>query len=131
MPGTIGLVMNSGDQISTDSTRPMTVGGIGGRLRAKIGRATVPLARMYVRYAPMPWGKRFLYSQFWWRQRTFIVRAKFGAKFGGTTTDLVQRSIYWFGTWEPNLTAWIRRRLTSGDIFVDVGANAGYYTLLA
>jgi FkbM family methyltransferase len=99
--------------------------------RTKIGAAIVPLARMYVRYGPVPWGKRFLYDQFAWRQRSFNVRARSGARFGGTTTDLVQRSIYWFGTWEPNLTAWIQRRLARGDTFVDVGANAGYYTLLA
>ncbi|MBO4207724.1 FkbM family methyltransferase [Micromonospora echinofusca] len=48
-----------------------------------------------------------------------------------TTTDVIQRYLYLFGTWEPHLTAWIRRRLTPGDTFIDVGANIGYYSLLA
>ena len=36
-----------------------------------------------------------------------------------------------FGTWEPNLTAEFEEHLAEGDIVVDVGANVGYYTLLA
>ncbi|MFI6759459.1 FkbM family methyltransferase [Micromonospora sp. NPDC050417] len=48
-----------------------------------------------------------------------------------TTTDIIQRYLYLFGTWEPHLTAWIRRRLTPGDTFIDIGANIGYYSLLA
>jgi FkbM family methyltransferase len=48
-----------------------------------------------------------------------------------TTTDIIQRYLYLFGIWEPNLTAWIRRRLAPGDVFIDVGANIGYYSLLA
>jgi FkbM family methyltransferase len=48
-----------------------------------------------------------------------------------TTTDIIQRYLYLFGTWEPHLTAWIRRRLTPGTTFIDIGANIGYYSLLA
>lgn len=123
--------MTSNNSGATGRTESSNVRAVVRRARAKVGAAVVPLVRLYVRYGPVPWGKRFLYDQFAWRQRSFRVRAQSGATFGGTTTDLVQRSIYWFGTWEPNLTAWIRRRLASGDTFVDVGANAGYYTLLA
>lgn len=47
------------------------------------------------------------------------------------TRDFIQRFLYFFGTWEPNLTAWLPRRLRAGDTFVDVGANIGYYSLLA
>jgi len=45
--------------------------------------------------------------------------------------DLVQMYIYLFGTWEPDLTAYIRRRLKPGGVFIDVGANVGYYSLEA
>ncbi|MFI9638965.1 FkbM family methyltransferase [Micromonospora sp. NPDC051925] len=48
-----------------------------------------------------------------------------------TTTDIIQRYLYLFGTWEPHLTAWIRRRLTPGGTVIDIGANIGYYSLLA
>lgn len=45
--------------------------------------------------------------------------------------DMVQKYIYLFGTWEPNVTALIRSRLRPGDTFVDVGAHAGYYSIMA
>jgi FkbM family methyltransferase len=35
-----------------------------------------------------------------------------------------------FGVWEPHLSAFVRQRLSPGDVFVDVGANTGWYTLL-
>jgi FkbM family methyltransferase len=47
------------------------------------------------------------------------------------TEDFVQRYVYYFGVWEPNLSAFISRSVQSGDTFVDVGANVGYFTLLA
>lgn len=36
-----------------------------------------------------------------------------------------------FRTWEPNLSTWLKRTLKPGDGFIDLGANVGYYTLLA
>ena len=58
-------------------------------------------------------------------------RTRFGFEISGTTEDFVQRYIYVFGVWEPHLTYWIQDRLQPGDTFVDVGANIGYFTLLA
>ena len=34
------------------------------------------------------------------------------------------------GQWEPNITTLLRRILTEGTLFVDVGANIGYFTVL-
>lgn len=45
--------------------------------------------------------------------------------------DLIQRYIYFFGVWEPHLSAYILPALGPDDLFVDVGANAGYYTVAA
>jgi FkbM family methyltransferase len=39
--------------------------------------------------------------------------------------------VYLFGTWEPDLAAFLRRRLRPGDSFVDVGANIGCVSALA
>ena len=36
-----------------------------------------------------------------------------------------------FGVWEPNISNAIENLLIPGDVFVDVGANIGYDTLLA
>jgi FkbM family methyltransferase len=44
--------------------------------------------------------------------------------------DLIQLYVYLFGTWEPELTAFLRRRLRPGDTFIDVGANIGYLSTL-
>jgi FkbM family methyltransferase len=51
----------------------------------------------------------------------------------GKSTDLIQGFIYYFGVWEPNLSAFICSRLNgcSNRTFVDVGANVGYFSLLA
>ncbi|MDA5193333.1 FkbM family methyltransferase [Govanella unica] len=47
------------------------------------------------------------------------------------TQDFIQSHIIYFGEWEPNLTAFLKRRLKPGDTFIDIGANIGYFSLLA
>ena len=37
--------------------------------------------------------------------------------------DAIPTCVYLFGTWEPDLVAFLRRRLQPGDTFIDVGAN--------
>jgi FkbM family methyltransferase len=46
-------------------------------------------------------------------------------------TDFIGTRIFYFGVWEPHLSAFIQRRLSPGQLFCDIGANIGYYTLLA
>jgi FkbM family methyltransferase len=55
----------------------------------------------------------------------------FGASFRCDVTDIIQGYIYFFGIWEPDVTAYLQRTLRAGDTVVDVGANVGYDTLLA
>jgi FkbM family methyltransferase len=45
--------------------------------------------------------------------------------------DAVQICIYLFGVWEPDISAFVRQRLSAGDTFVDIGSHVGYYSLLA
>ena len=45
--------------------------------------------------------------------------------------DLIPMYLYLFGTWEPDLVAFLRRRLRPGETFVDVGANIGCVSALA
>lgn len=44
--------------------------------------------------------------------------------------DVIGRTIYLDGVWEPESTAAIHRIVRPGAVVLDVGANAGYYTLL-
>ncbi len=45
--------------------------------------------------------------------------------------DFVSLYLYLFGIWEPDITEFIKRRLKPGNVFVDVGANIGYHSVLA
>jgi tRNA/tmRNA/rRNA uracil-C5-methylase (TrmA/RlmC/RlmD family) len=68
---------------------------------------------------------------FYLHSHEFVVSTSFGMRIAGDTRDIIQGFIYFFGMWEPSLTRWIQERLAPGDIFIDVGANIGYYSLLA
>lgn len=63
--------------------------------------------------------------------RRRVTESAIGARFAVDTQDLIQRYLYLFGVWEPRMTQWLRRRLAPGDTFVDVGANIGYFSVLA
>ena len=56
---------------------------------------------------------------------------RFDMRFTCRLPDFIQTYLYLFGVWEPDITAFIDRRLETGRVFVDVGANIGYHTLLA
>lgn len=60
----------------------------------------------------------------------FTVATEYG-RFTGDSSDLLSRYAYYFGHWEPEVSRLIKKRLGPGDTFVDVGANLGWYTILA
>ena len=47
------------------------------------------------------------------------------------TTDFLQRTLYAAGDFEPHIRQIIQKRLKPGDTFVDIGANVGFYALVA
>ncbi|MEO8936289.1 MAG: FkbM family methyltransferase [Burkholderiaceae bacterium] len=95
--------------------------------------AIVRAARFWIRYAPIPLFKTWLWARSKWRTYDYRARTRHGNWMKGRSTDLVQGYIYYFGEWEPNLTAWLLKRLAKmhGRVFLDVGANVGYYAILA
>jgi len=66
---------------------------------------------------------------------------KFGTEaevsvFGGNrmlvrTDDMIGRVLAISGRWEPNVTAALPGVLAAGDVFLDIGAHIGYFTVLA
>lgn len=66
-----------------------------------------------------------------WRDYRYTERTHYGALLSGTTVDELQRFVYYLGRWEPHVETVISRWLRPGDTFIDIGANIGYFTLLA
>jgi FkbM family methyltransferase len=60
-----------------------------------------------------------------------IVKTRHGFDMSLDLAQFVDRTIYCTGEWEPLETQLIKQVLCPGDTFVDVGANIGYFTLLA
>lgn len=54
-----------------------------------------------------------------------------GIHFRCRLPDFIQMYVYLFGMWEPDLVAFLRRRMRPGDTFIDVGAHIGYVSALA
>ncbi|HWE55626.1 MAG TPA: FkbM family methyltransferase [Acidimicrobiales bacterium] len=60
-----------------------------------------------------------------------LVATRWGAKMLVDTRDAaIAPWLVLDGMWETHVTAWLQSTLKRGDVFVDVGANVGYFTLL-
>ena len=99
-------------------------------------RVLTPVVRGYLRYFPGKGGKEALWNRvvnpyLAWQPYRFVAQTVFGHRLAGDTRDMIQQYIYYFGVWEPEMSNWISEQLRPGDVFIDVGANIGYYSLLA
>ncbi len=74
---------------------------------------------------------RFFTPYVAWRPFETITTTADGVRMRIRFPDKIQKHIYLFGVWEPGITRFVKSRLRPGDLFIDVGANVGYYTLLA
>ena len=95
----------------------------------------IPLARAFIRFTPPSSLKENLWHRvvdpyLAWRDHRFVAGTHAG-RMAGSTSDILQQYLYYFGNWEPHVAAFLRRRLQPGDGFVDVGANIGYFSLFA
>jgi len=92
---------------------------LAGRLDAIEARLTVLSADRY------PYGPVYL------GDHTALVATRWGAKMLVDTRDaMVTPWLVLDGLWESHVTGWLQDALRPGQVFVDVGANVGYFTLL-
>jgi FkbM family methyltransferase len=94
------------------------------------------ILRWYLRKFPLRDGKTFFYQRFSPRLTpsepfvTAALDAGFSMKLD--LRDAVQRRMYFYGDYDERYEAkMIRRLLDKGEIFWDIGANIGYFSLLA
>jgi FkbM family methyltransferase len=72
--------------------------------------------------AALKWGYKY-------RPDPSVVRLRSGALIQTTQVDHLQLLLYYFGTFEPECLAAMRRNVMPGDTILDVGANIGLFTL--
>lgn len=46
-------------------------------------------------------------------------------------SEHIQQQLFWYGYYEKSLGDLIKKMLRPGDVFLDIGANVGYFSLLA
>jgi FkbM family methyltransferase len=100
--------------------------------------AALSVARAYIRFCPIDFGKAYLWKRYFepylgWRTelKPRVVKTRFGFSLQVKLPDTIQKVVLLTGRWEPFLTRFVLDTLGSGDTFVDLGANIGYYSLLA
>lgn len=65
-------------------------------------------------------------------ENTALVHTRWGSMlFVDTRDSVVAPCLLLHGLWETTVTEWFETNLGPGDAFVDVGANIGYFSLLA
>lgn len=97
--------------------------------------AAAAIKPLYQR-VPFTAGKRIVWNHLLrrfvlWRGIQTEATTRFGARMRVNLADSIQSYVYFFGVWEPTITAYLMKHLRAGDTVIDVGANVGYDTLLA
>lgn len=89
--------------------------------------------RTYVQHLPLEWGKGrlvyLLHNHLAREGEREIAPTRVG-KMLLDVKDVIQRRLYYFGDYEPELCQLLEQHLRPGSVFVDCGANCGTFTLL-
>lgn len=98
--------------------------------------ALIALLSLYMRQRATDAGKVWLWRRvilphLSWRPFSLRARLRSGQVVDGSLNDLIFLHLFFFGVWEPALSAFLQATLKEGDTVIDVGANIGVHTLLA
>lgn len=104
-------------------------------LREAVLRRLMPLVRAVIRHGPST-AARFMNEHvvryyFAWRPIPLDFWMGNGLRIRGDIRDVIVRRLYFEDAWERPLMGLLAARLRPGDVFVDVGANFGFFSLLA
>ena len=123
MLGLIDPVNPMSPTIRSRATAAVSAGCLAG-----LNRLSTPAACSFARW----WNRQHILHPKWVGacRRQLSARTKVGL-LQCDPRDSVQQDLLLRGEWEPQITDTITRLLRPGDVFVDIGANIGYYSLLA
>ena len=103
-----------------------------------IVRSTVRVLALYIRRFPFKKGKGRLFDVARWllasRQLTFgevTVQTAQGACMRMDMTSVCQRQLFLRGVYSVEETQILNAILETGDVFIDIGAHVGYFSILA
>jgi FkbM family methyltransferase len=103
-----------------------------------LSRLALASASCYLRRSPVPYGRWRLVQQFLPALRKTgkdlgerVVRTRYGFRYKADLGDWLGQYVYLTGVYEPPTARVIAALLRPGDSFIDVGANSGFFTLLA
>ena len=105
---------------------------LAGRARRSLGTAEISqrLDEIEARLAEIK-AQHYPNGPLYFGNDTALVATRWGAKMLVSTEDIaISPWLALDGLWEAQVTAWMEANLRSGQVFVDVGANVGYFTLL-
>ena len=104
-------------------------------LPRRVALGGMSIGRWYLQHTQTPLGKSQLVEAIvklaTAAPTTHVVSTIVGPRIAVAFPDLIQRSLYCFGVWEPTTTRFIQCRLEPGDVFIDIGANIGYHSCCA
>lgn len=103
-----------------------------------LSRLAVAITSLYLRRTPIPLGRWRLVDKFLPALRNAgkslgerVVLTRHGFRYKADLGDWLGQYVYLTGAYEPPTSRVISELLHSGDTFIDVGANSGYFSLLA
>ncbi|MDA8045861.1 MAG: FkbM family methyltransferase [Actinomycetota bacterium] len=100
-------------------------------LRRQVEAVNDRLAGLETRVAGLPSAPTYPRGPLYFGDHTALVATRWGAKMLVDTRDAaIAPWLVLDGMWEPHVTSWMQSALGRGQVFVDVGANVGYFTLL-